>query len=255
MPDPLDARYVVGTLGGARSNVWRVIVKKSGDVYVTSARTGGVEKLSFHKSGICRKAFTSEYGTPKGLNDRATIKWRRDVTPPAGKNQGSFVLEVGITTDMLSLVPTALTKKVTWIDPAPPGDTTVLSMFYTRDSEVVILKGTQRGRILSYTPISADEAFVVRAATFTWDGKDLRVPASHHMNEDYIFSPHDPDRTGRPVRVTIFSIPKDGEKMLAWEYGGYKRQTTILHDVGGMDTLTRSNVLARQTDKDERKKN
>ena len=249
MPDLLDARYVVGTPGGARSNVWRVIVKKSGDVYVTSARTGGVEKLSFHKSGICRKAFTAEYGAPKGLNDRATVKWRRAITPPAGENQGSFVLDVGIATNMLSLVSTHLTKKVTWIDPAPPGDTTVLSMFYTRDSEAVILNGTERGRILSYNPISADEAFVVRSAAFAWSGKDLRVPASHHMNEDYIFSSHDPDRTGRPVRVTIFSNPKDGEKMLAWEHGGYKRKTTILHDVSRMDTLTRSNVLAREFDK------
>lgn len=250
MPDPLDARYVVGTPGGARSNVWRVIVKKSGDVYVTSARMGGVEKLSFHKSGICRKAFTAEYGTPHGLDDRATIKWKRSVTPPAGTNQGNFVFEVGIATNTLSLALPLPTKKVRWIAPAPPGDTTVLSMFYARDDEVVIKNGMQRGEILSYTPVAEGEAFVVRSAPFTWDGKDFRVPASHHMSEDYIFSPSDPDRTGRPVRVTIFSHPKDGEKMLAWEHGGYKRRTTVLHAVGTMDTLTRSTVLVRDSDKD-----
>jgi hypothetical protein len=247
MPNALDVRYVVGCVGGARSNVWHITVRR-GDVYVSSARTGGVEKLSFHESGICRKAFTAEYGAPAGLSDRATIKWRRAVTPPAGADQAAFVFEVGIPTNLLSQVSTALTKKVTWVNPALPGMATVLSMFYTRDSEARVAAQTGYGTVLAYTALPSGEAFVVRCRPAAWEGKDFRIPASHHAEEDIIFSSRDPENTGRPVRATIFSNPKDGEKMLAWEYGGYRIDRTILHDFSSMDTFDRSTVLVHNKD-------
>ena len=65
----LNGRYVIGRPGGARSNLWRVFSRKS-DVYlITSGPGEKIEKLSFHEFGICRKAFTREYGTPPGLAD------------------------------------------------------------------------------------------------------------------------------------------------------------------------------------------
>jgi hypothetical protein len=151
LPDALKVRFVVGTQDGARSNLWLVVVRRN-DVYVSVARTGGVEKLSFHESGVCRKAFHPEYGLPEGLTDRATIKWKGAPTPVRGIRSASFVLEVGIATNTLSTALEPLRKKVTWIEPAPPEMTTVLSMFYTADSEDKVVKATEpHGRVLSYT--------------------------------------------------------------------------------------------------------
>jgi hypothetical protein len=238
----LNERYVIGTPGGTRSNIWRVFSRKS-DVYVTASSPGGVEKFSFHESGICRKAFTQEYGTPDGLPDRATIKWRRAVTPPTGKNEASFVFEVGVPTNCLSVAVEPPKKEVTWIAPASPGMITVLRLYYTREPVQTARVGTEPyGQLLSYTALPNGEAFVAVSFHTTWEGKPLRVPASHHQAQDYLFADSDPCGTGRPARIVVFSHPRDGDRMLAWEYGGYKVPPSAVIDTSGYDTRRKSSV-------------
>ena len=45
---------------------------------------GGIEKFSFHASGICRHAFTEEEGPGDGEMDRVLQRWQREVPVPAG---------------------------------------------------------------------------------------------------------------------------------------------------------------------------
>lgn len=244
MPNLLNARYVVGCHGGARSSVWRVIVRGD-DVYVNCATIGGIEKLSFHQSRNCRKAFTAEYGVPPSLDDRATTKWKRSETPPVGSKIGHAVLEIRIPTDTLSTALAPLTKKVTWISPSAPGTLTVLLMLYTRKSKDLVLETFPEGRMQAYVAMPSGEAFVILSHPTLWVCPDVRVPASHHAAQDYLFSADDPDRTGRPVRLVMFSEPKDGDKMIAWEYGGYQRTPLAIYNVGNMGTLTRNSVIVR----------
>ena len=74
-------RLAVGDPNGPRSGVWRLWLS-NGEVYLAHNGLGGIGKLSFHSSRICRSAFTQEYGTPKGMTDRAMTKWVRSQTVP-----------------------------------------------------------------------------------------------------------------------------------------------------------------------------
>jgi hypothetical protein len=144
---------MIGIPGGARSKLWRVFSQRN-DVYVNTLGVGGVEKLSFHESGICRKAFTREHATPETSSDRATSKWRRAPTPPAGANLASFVFEVGVPTDYLSTAIEPPSKEVTWIAPAPPGLARGFIMYFTRESEETVRAGIgNNGTLLSYTKL------------------------------------------------------------------------------------------------------
>src|SRR5262245_5705143 len=93
-------RVAIGEPSNRRSHLWRIWVRKS-DAYVT---TGGPSptKFSFHESGICRDAFTAEFGAPPGMDDRAMKKWKRGPIPPPNTEQGCSVLEITIPTDFLS---------------------------------------------------------------------------------------------------------------------------------------------------------
>jgi hypothetical protein len=219
----VSERWIVGNIDGPRSNVWR-LWSKGNDVYLASGGLGGVSKFSFHESGRCRIAFTKEHGTPEVLADRAINKWWRAATPVAdGNGRASCVLQVGIPTDTLSTALKRPLKRVTCIAAAPAGMATVLEMFFTLESrETLITLSPKGGRELaSYAKLPSREAFAVAVRHATWDGEDFGMPASHHETRDFIFSRSDPENTGRPIRLTMNNNPKDGDSMLAWEFGGY----------------------------------
>jgi hypothetical protein len=67
-------RLAIGEPGSRRSNFWRVAARKS-DVYVSTGG-GAPVKFSLHESGICRDAFTGEFGVPPGMQDRVVTRWR-----------------------------------------------------------------------------------------------------------------------------------------------------------------------------------
>jgi hypothetical protein len=114
-------------------------------------------------------------------------------------------------------------KPVSWINPAPASMATVLEMFFTRESEEDLHAAALAGNreVIAYAPLPNGEVFAVSMRHATWDGKDFGMPASHHETRDFIFSRYDPDNTGRPIRLTIHNMPKDGESIICWEFGGY----------------------------------
>jgi hypothetical protein len=76
MPSDLSIRVAVGNSTGPRSSVWRIWTNKN-EVYAAHRTLAHIEKLSFHSSGICRRAFTNEQGTTTTMTDRVIDKWRR----------------------------------------------------------------------------------------------------------------------------------------------------------------------------------
>jgi hypothetical protein len=219
-----DIRVAIGTVDGPRSSVWHFWSRNS-EVYVVHGGMGGIEKFSFHTPNVCRRAFTKEHGKPSGLANRATHEWRRDPTPPESSKRVVRVLVVGFATDILSTALAPPKHKVIWVEPAPPGGSTVLDLMFTRDAEATLLEALTSEpqhlghRLVAYNPLPNGEAFCVTSYHADHADSTLRMPASHGHKRDLIAFPKDPNSTGRPVRLTIFSNPADGEFMRVWEYG------------------------------------
>jgi hypothetical protein len=109
MPRDFKARIAIGDKKGTRSAVWVVATAKN-DVYAAHRTSQGIEKISFHQSRICRRAFTAEHGTPAGMTGRTISRWVRSETMPAGAQGMVRLLSVSfpglhVTPDALPLAP------------------------------------------------------------------------------------------------------------------------------------------------------
>jgi hypothetical protein len=189
---------------------------------------GGIEKYSFHQSGICRSAFTKEHGTPDTMTDRLIFKWKRSDTPPESTGKASRVAWIAFPTDFLSRPQKELKKQITWIPAAPRGDATYLELAYTRESEVSVRSAINiSGRhLLSYVQLPNSEAFLISDYHADWENKDLRSPKGEKsVFPDLLFSADDPDDTGRPVRIRFGPQPKDGDALVLQELGGFPETT------------------------------
>jgi hypothetical protein len=220
-----DFRMAVGTPTGPRSNVWH-FWSRNNQVYATHADMGGVQKFSFHTPNVCRLAFTKEHGIPAQMDDRAMHEWRRDPTPQPGNKQVVRVLRVGFATSVLSTALKPAEKDVNWVPAAPAGGSTVIDLMFTRETEGIVREAVQadhnsRHEILAYKMLPHGEAFCLASWFDEKTTEALRVPASHGQQHDLIILRTDPTFSGRPVRLTTYSNPKDGDFMQAWEFGGY----------------------------------
>jgi len=220
-----DLRFSVKREDGYVSNAWRLWITARGDVYLTTRARGGIEKYSFHKSGICRSAFTQEHGTPSTMSDRAMFKWRRLDTPAVNSGRASKVAWIAFPTDFLSRIIVSDGKDITWIPAAPPRGATYMEFCYTLEQESTVLAAFQNNdrHLLSYTQLPSGEAFFVSYYHADWENKDLRSPgpkSSRYPN--LLFSANDPGDTGRPIRIRFGPTPKDGDALVLRELGGYE---------------------------------
>ena len=221
-----DLRFGVQRDDGYKSSVWRLWITQPRDVYLATRSMAGIKKYSFHRSGICRDAFTKGHGTPRTMNDRAMSKWNRASTPPSGSGRASRVTSwLAFPTDYLSRLNNQERKKMLWLPAAPSGSATFVEMAFTNESEAAVctaLKTAQRS-LISFTEISDTEAFFTFSYSGEWQNSDLRSPAAPDSSfPDLLFSKDDPAETGRPVRICIASQPNDGDCVLIQELGGYR---------------------------------
>ena len=86
MPRDFKARIAIGDKSGTRSAAWVVSTAKS-DVYAAHRISGGIEKISFHQSRVCRRAFTAEHGVPQGMTDRVIERWNSIQNSPRRHKQ------------------------------------------------------------------------------------------------------------------------------------------------------------------------
>jgi hypothetical protein len=218
-----DVRLAVGTPGGPCSSVWRFWSRKS-EVYAAVSQMGGVEKFSFHTPDICRHAFTKEHGTPRTMRDRAMHAWRRDPTPPAGTNRVVRVLRIGFATDLLSTALQPPRRTLIWAAPAPAGGSTVVEVIFSRDSESTVIEALATHlahKLIAYRRLPNGEAFCITSWYSDQADKVLRMPADADHKDDLVVFPNDITQSGRPVRLSLFSNPKDGDFMQVWELGAF----------------------------------
>jgi hypothetical protein len=220
-----DFRMAVGSPTGPRSSVWH-FWSRNDQVYVAHSDMGGIQKFSFHTPDICRFAFTKEHGSPMRLENRAMHEWHRHLTPPSETKRAVRVLRIGFATDVLSTALKPSNKNINWIKAAPAGGSTVIDIMFTRDTEeavreAVAIDQNAQHEILVYKMLPNGEAFCVTSWFAERTPEQLRMPASRGLERDLIVLSADPTHSGRPIRLTTFSNPKDGDLMRAWEFGAY----------------------------------
>ena len=227
MSKRFDIRLAVGSRNGPRSSVWAFWSRNS-EVYTAYRSLGGIFKFSFHTPTLCRHAFTKEHGPPGRRSGRAMQEWYRARTPPAGSNQIVRVLRIWVSTDHLSTKLMRTPPNSThWITPAPAGGSTVVDLFFTNETEATLREwleaepATLEHKLVTYEKLQNGEAFSISSWHSDKADKVFRVPAARHDQRDFLVLPHDPDNTGRPVRLTLFSNPQDGNLMSVLELGGY----------------------------------
>jgi hypothetical protein len=162
-----DLRLAVGSPSGPRSTVWAVWSRNS-EVYAAHRSMGAIQKFSFHTPTLCRHAFTKEHGPPKGRSNRATQRWYRGSTPPAGTNQIVRVLRIGVATDHLSTELAETPPESThWISPSPSEGSTMIDLSFTKDTEQMLREALKsepaklQHKLLAYRQLRNGEAFCI----------------------------------------------------------------------------------------------
>lgn len=85
-------RFAVGSPTEYRSAIWRMWAERD-DVYLAARVMGGWIKLSMHRSGIWRLAWTAQSGIrAQGSSDRVGERWQRPPEFRAGWIQGPAVI-------------------------------------------------------------------------------------------------------------------------------------------------------------------
>lgn len=243
--EEVNLRVAVGSRNGPRSSIWRAFSTKS-EVYVCHSGLGGIEKFSFHSSGICRRAFTKEEGPGDGEDDRVIQKWKRLLA--STNSDLIYALAARFPTDYLSTALAPEKKKVLWVPPASAGKSTQWDFIFTQMEIPALEKlGQANGRMLiSYTRLPNGEAFAVSWVHTDWiGGKDFTVPGALYDDKEFVISTDDPDRTGRPARLTMYQgLTSEQPIMLATEYGAYAMPLGTKFSKP-MGKLTRTKVLKR----------
>ncbi len=255
MAKELQIRFAIGSSQGPQSSVWRVFSHRD-EVYVAHRTHAHVEKFSFHSSGICRRAFTRQFGVPSGLSDRATQKWWRMPTPERGLEQASCVLRAAFPTDYLSDPKELTSKAVTFIPAAPVGMAMIVEMFFTNETTETVRRKLARCNemnLIASHSLENGELFTIASYTIDWKNRDIIVPSSHHEKADLVFSQHDPANTGRPLRLTMYNNPQDCDAIMIQELGGYRADDRLKMRLPEMDTFTRDIIYASSRDQSDDK--
>jgi hypothetical protein len=219
----LDLRFVIKDNNNYTSSIWRIWLTKKGDIYLCTKGMGGIIKYSFHRSGICRNAFTSEHGKSPKLEDRAVYKWIRAPIPKKGEGKATRLAMLAFPTDHLSKLDLNDTTNVLEIKSAVSKCATYVEICMTSESKDDILKvmgADSSYNLVTYTIIDDDKALYISYHYDLWENEDFTMPGNGEVN-DLVFPAFDKEGTGRPIRMISGSEPKDGDALILKEIGGY----------------------------------
>jgi hypothetical protein len=219
MPKALSIRVAVGNAAGRHSTVWSIFSRQN-EVYATHRTMGGVEKLSFHSSRICRRAYIAERQLPPSMQDRVLQRWTRAETLPAGQGQAVAVLTVFFPESHLSPDLPSAAKRAIWLPPPAPGEARFLQVLLTREKEEDTRKLlVSAGHLLvAYHGLPNGEAVVIRSWANEFEQRDLIIEASHGVPRDLVLPSHFEVGVARPVGFTTYSQP---DEMRCLELSGY----------------------------------
>lgn len=217
-----DLRFMVRSADSRHSSHWRLWITKKGDLYIATSGMAGIAKVSFHQSGIARYANTTEFSASIGKERRPISRWLHPTVPKPGSGKFARLFGLSIPTDYLSKTEREVHPATVFISAAPPGQATFIEVGLTCESADVIvngLAGADAGGMLLHSPIRPGAFAFVRWVHAQWENQDLTSPSAHGLrgirfNAVEVVNPH------RPLRITIQSMPNDGDALLCTELGG-----------------------------------
>ena len=245
MAKDLSIRIAVGNATGRHSTVWSVF-SANNEVYAAHRTMGGIEKLSFHSSRICRRAFGDKHQLPPSMPNRVLNRWTRDETPPAGQRQAVAVLTVFFPDGHLSPDLPSTTKKATWLPPPMPGEARFLQVLFTRDKEEDVreLFLSAGHSFVAYHMLPNGEAVAIRSWANEFEQRDLIVEASHGAPLDLVLPSRFEIGVGRQVGFTVY-VQSDEMRCIElsgyWVTAGEARRRFPM-----ADTFSRSAVIDRR---------
>ncbi|KAA1053542.1 hypothetical protein [Azospirillum argentinense] len=223
-------RFAVFDGNGARSLVWRLWVDKN-DIYLSSRNMSNIVKTSFHyDSKICRYAKTNVDGNAR----EAFVRWIRAPLSDSGKDGGVLLARISIPSDYLS---SSLSGEppvdVIKVPGASAGQSTFIEIFLTKENLArvdTIFPGTN-SYLIARRKLLNGVIMGIKYGYGDYDFKGIEAPKSNADGSVFgnlSFPETDVWDTGRPIRMTLFQHPKDGDALEILEIGGYDPDAAVL---------------------------
>lgn len=115
---PQELRFAVGSPRGPQAGIWKVWTRPTGDIYLTLRLPGRHFKISLHRTGDWRLAYTGAMAREEIAEgrDRAPVKWRRPELKPDGTTTALEILVPG--TEVVSPPqPGSADERILWFQP------------------------------------------------------------------------------------------------------------------------------------------
>lgn len=164
-------RVVVGTAPGPRSGLWRIFTSGD-DIYVQHNGMRKDIKTSLHASGVGHHAWTdsgAERWVPDG--DRYLMKWGE---PQEFAPGGRALLWLVLPTDHLTVPEREpeleQREKITLLDPAPPGEATILAVVLTANDTQLNAPDKQPSALLAHWPLPTRGRVWIVGTHAPWEG-------------------------------------------------------------------------------------
>jgi hypothetical protein len=177
-------RWAIGDTNGRRSQTWSVVgFKNDDDVYIGPRMRMGVIKLSLHRSGEWRMAWTEEYAELAGLpkeQDRVLERWN----PPAEATPGwRHAVTIAMMTDSLAAFPPEKgeNKVARYPVPEPPGPL-FFEVFIGAPAKTIAMQAIEVGTLK--LPSGGMIGVCVRRPDLSQDG----LSALYHAREEMVRS-------------------------------------------------------------------
>ena len=247
----LKVRIAIGDSAGTQSPIWVVSTAKN-EVYAAHRTRGGIEKISFHQSRVCRRAFTTEYGVPSGMTDRVIQRWIRPETQPASSSTLTRLLSVSFPASHVS-ASVAIAKPTILLDSAAPGRSKNFDVALTNDLPATATALVEQGlahisaKVCATHQMPNGETLLVFSTETENRFGDLIMPAGLHEPDDLVFPSGGPTGEAPSLFLTVYREPKDGDCLMCIELAGFRvpdGQAQMLFPNAGC--LTRTRVLDRQ---------
>lgn len=177
----------------------------------------GVEKVSFHESRICRRAFVKEQPLPAGWSDRVIQRWNREKPPVVGQATGICVMTVLFPEGHLSPDLPTTTKKIAWLPMPKRREARFFQIVFTYADRESLRKAIEpHGKsIVEYHPLPNGECVTIITGVVQDERNNLIVQANADETEElllpYQYRKDDPKRgsgftfvSGEPDRDLLF---------------------------------------------------
>lgn len=216
-------RFIIGNTPELRSAAWRIWTQKD-ECYMLMRSMGEINKISFHKSGICRWAHIKPMNNGQ---DRLIKKWTEIPEPVPNIEPGflRLLMRLVVPSNHLSSTYRDDYLKCNIITPASAGKATQLNFLKVHKSIQIESLLSQHYTILGKLPLKTSDYIAIVMDEYECGPIDLVIERGRPHPGQVFGELHFPDidttGSGRPIRLLLVS--GEGFDQIFGELGGYER--------------------------------